>query len=297
MLLLPAGIVTDKGTWATDVLLLVSDTTAPAGGAAPFSVNVPVEDDPPVTVFGFKESAVRDATLTVRVVVRVFPYTAEIVTEVDDATPLVVIVKVVLVDPAAISTLAGTCAADVLLLCNVTSAPPAGARPLKVTVPVELFPPTTEVGVLVSEDRVGALTVRVVVLVTTKVPEIATDVLADTGVVVMVKVALMDPAAISTLAGTCAADVLLLCSVTTAPPVGAARVRVAVPVELAPPIKEGGFSVSDDRDGGAVTVRVAVRLTPRVPVITDEVSAVTALVVTTKVADVLPAKTVTEIGT
>ena len=81
----------------------------------------------------------------------------------EDATPLVVIVKVVLVDPADIVTLGGTCAADVLLLCNVTTAPPAGAAPLSVTVPVELFPPKTEVGLLVSAEKVAALTVRVAV--------------------------------------------------------------------------------------------------------------------------------------
>ena len=36
----PAGMVTDDGTWAADGLVLVSETTAPLGGAAPFSVRV-----------------------------------------------------------------------------------------------------------------------------------------------------------------------------------------------------------------------------------------------------------------
>jgi hypothetical protein len=62
-------------------------------------------------------------------------------------------------------TLAGTCAAEMLLLDKVTTAPPAGAAPFKVTVPVELFPPTTDVGLLVIEERVAALTLRVVVRV------------------------------------------------------------------------------------------------------------------------------------
>jgi len=53
----------------------------------------------------------------------------------------------------------------VLLLCKVIVAPPAGALPLKVRVPVELFPPTTEVGLLVIDERVAALTVSVVVRV------------------------------------------------------------------------------------------------------------------------------------
>ena len=53
--------------------MLVSETTAPLGGAAPFSVRVPVEGVPPVTVLGFKVSDVRPATVTVSVVVLVVP--------------------------------------------------------------------------------------------------------------------------------------------------------------------------------------------------------------------------------
>ena len=130
------------------------------------SVNVPVEVEPPTTVLGFKLSEVKEATETVSVVVLVFPYTPVRVTEVDEATPLVVIVKLVLVVPEAMVTVAGTWAAAVLLLCNVTVTPPLGAAPFKVTVPVELIPPTTEVGFRVIEDKVAALTVRVVVRVT-----------------------------------------------------------------------------------------------------------------------------------
>ena len=89
-----------------------------------------------------------------------------IVTDVEAATPHDVIVKVALVAPAGTRTLAGTCAAAVLLLESVTVAPPAGAAPFKVAVPVELFPPTTDDGVLVMEDKVAAFTVSVVVIVT-----------------------------------------------------------------------------------------------------------------------------------
>ena len=87
-------------------------------------------------------------------------------TEVLEITGLVVIVKVAFVAPARTVTLADTCAADVLLLCNVTMAPLAGAAPFKVTVPVELAPPTTAPGLRPIEDNVGALTPRVVVFVT-----------------------------------------------------------------------------------------------------------------------------------
>ena len=116
--------------------------------------------------------------------------------------------------PAATVTLAGTFAAVVLLLCKVTTAPPAGAAAFRLTVPVELFPPTTEVGFLAIEESVGALTVRVVVCVSPYVPVIVTEVFAATGVVVMVKVAVVAPAATVTLVGTCATAVLLLWSET-----------------------------------------------------------------------------------
>ena len=77
------------------------------------------------------------------------------VTVVDAATALVLTVNVALVAPAATVTLDGTVAAAVLLLESVTVAPPAGAAPLNVTVPVEEFPPVTLVGFSDSDERVG----------------------------------------------------------------------------------------------------------------------------------------------
>jgi hypothetical protein len=148
------------------VLLLFRVTTAPLGGAAPFRVNVAVDDVPPVTVLGFNVRGVKEATVTVRVALLVKPYVPEIEADVVDATPLVVIVNDAVVAPAAIVTLAGTFAAEVLLLPRVTAAPPAGAGPFSVTVLVALFPPTTEVGFRLNDESVGAFTVSVVVLVT-----------------------------------------------------------------------------------------------------------------------------------
>ena len=60
----------------------------------------------------------------------------EIVTDVDVATDIVVIMSVALVATLATITLAGTVAA-VLLLDNVTTAPLASAALLRFTVPVE----------------------------------------------------------------------------------------------------------------------------------------------------------------
>src|SRR6266481_429986 len=68
------------------------------------------------------------------------------VTAVDAVTALVLTVNVALVAPAATVTLEGTVAAAVLLLESATCAPPVGAGPLSVTVPVEEFPPATLLG-------------------------------------------------------------------------------------------------------------------------------------------------------
>jgi hypothetical protein len=76
------------------------------------------------------------------------------VTAVNAATALVLTVQVALVAPATTVTLEGTVAAAVLLLESRTVAPPAGAGPLNVTVPVEdCALPTAVVGLSVNEER------------------------------------------------------------------------------------------------------------------------------------------------
>ena len=83
-----------------------------------------------------------------------------------EPTAEVVIANVALVAPAVTVTLAGTCAADVLLLVRVTTAPPDGAGPVKVTVPVDEVPPITELGLRLTGVSAAAVTVRVAVFVT-----------------------------------------------------------------------------------------------------------------------------------
>ena len=81
------------------------------------------------------------------------------------ATGAVVTLNVAVLAFGAIVTLAGTLAAAVLLLPNETSAPPAGAGPFSVTVPVDELPPRTDVGLKDTELSVAAVTVKVAVLV------------------------------------------------------------------------------------------------------------------------------------
>jgi len=91
------------------------------------------------------------------------------VTGVEAVTALVLTENVALVAPAATVTLDAT-VAEVLLLERFTMAPPAGAAPLRVTVPVEGDPPVTLLGLSVIEVSVGldeeGITVREAIMVT-----------------------------------------------------------------------------------------------------------------------------------
>src|SRR5262245_39357351 len=168
---------------------------------------------------------------------------AEIVTEEALATVSDVTVKFPLVAPAAIVTLAGTVATLVLALERVTTAPPLGAPLVSVTVPCEVFPPVTVVGLSVRDDRLAGgggggtgATISVAVRVTLlNVPEMVTLFVADTETVLIVNVPVVAPAATVTLTGVEATDDALLDRVTTAPLLGAALLRVTVPWEELPP--------------------------------------------------------------
>ena len=83
-------------------------------------------------------------------------------------TAFVVTVNVTLVWPAGIVTVVGT-VAEVWLLANVITLPPAGAGPEMMTVPVDEVPPFTEVGLTLTLDTVGGVIVNWAVSVMPKV--------------------------------------------------------------------------------------------------------------------------------
>jgi hypothetical protein len=239
----PAGIVTDAGT-AAAVLLLESVTMSPFGGAEPVRVIVPIEAVPPGTVPGAIVTVPTVAGVTVRIEDWLFPANVAVMVEVVFVViPTVRTVKFAELWPWETVTVGGT--DDVaLLLVSGTVWPPAPAGPLRFTVPVDVLPPPTEVGFRLIETRVAGVTVKVAEAEATALPaEIVAVVWALTPEVVTVNVAVDSPAAITTVAGTVALE-LLDVRFMVAPPVGACPEIVIVPTEELPPSSEDGASVN-----------------------------------------------------
>jgi hypothetical protein len=182
------------------------------------------------------------------------PADAKILTEVELRTLLVETVKVALWAPAGTVTLAGTVATPVLLLLNVTTVPPAGATSSSITVPCEVLPPWTEVGLSANVAGVTGKGAGFTLSVADSAAPPAEAVMAtrvwnDTSLVETMNVVLVDPAGTVTLVGTVATAVLLLDRFTTVPPDGAALLNVTVPWEVLPPYWEVGLSVTDNGPG------------------------------------------------
>lgn len=213
--------------------------------------------------------------VTVKVAVRVTPPALAVtVTGADVATALVGIANVTLFAPGATDKLAGTVAADELLLDNDTANPPVGAADVRVSAPCEEVPPMTLVGLTETAasaaGAAGGVTVRVEPRAAPpKVPVIVVGVDAVTDAVLTVNVPLEAPVGIVILPGTVAALVLLLDSVTTAPPVGAGPVKVTVPCEMLPPATLVGLRTTVDSAGAVAAAcgvkRRAVDHAPAVP--------------------------------
>jgi hypothetical protein len=210
---------------------------------------------------------------------------------------LLVTVKFAVVAPAAKVTDAGTVAAFKLLLVRVTTAPPAGATVVRVTVPALPAPPVIDVGFSAIVEACGGLATSVTILeAPLHVAVIFTEVGVVTAFVATAKVADVVPAATVTEAGTVATPVLLLASVTTAPPAGAALNSVTVPVLAAPPVSTTGFSVIEE-SSGFTTSPIALETPLYAAVMVTTVPVVTGLVVIVNVAVDAPAGTVTDAGT
>ena len=294
---LPAEIFTDAGSEAFEELSDKSMETPPAGAAA-VRVTVAWELFPPVTDVGFKLTELRAAVgLTVKLaVLDVLPLAAVIVTVVELETAVVVTAKVALELPAATVIEAGT-EADEELSVRLTVVPAAGAGPVKVTVPVEPFPPTTVVGFKLTEYSVtDEATVNAAVLLMLPYFAVMVALWDDvTVVVVMVKVAFVFPAVTVTDVGSDAAEELSL-RVIDMPAEGASPVNVTVPCALTPPTTAVGFKVNELKAGGAIVIVAVLDVLPLVAVIVAVVELETAVVATVNVALNLPSDTTTETG-
>ncbi|HWD38581.1 MAG TPA: hypothetical protein VG944_07010 [Fimbriimonas sp.] len=294
-LVAPATTVTEAGVVAAEESS-ESDTTKPPVGAGPEITTVPVEDVPPVTVVGLILNDETVGAVIVSVAVLEAPLAvAVIVAEVLLATAVVLTVNVAVEAPAATVTEAGT-VADPELLLRLTTMPPVGAAELIVTVPVEVDPPTTDVGETVTPVTAGGVIVSVAVFVTELfVAVMVAVVLEATAVVVTVNVPVVEPEGTTTELGT-VADPELLLSATAKPVEGAAEVSVTVPVDDVPPATLVG-DTDTALNAGAVIVSVAVAVVaPLAAVIVSVEFDPTATVVTVNVAVVLPEGTVTDAG-
>ena len=120
-----------------------------------------------------------------------------------------------------------------------------------------------------------------------------------TAEVVIVNVALEAAAGITTLAGTCAAAVLELVSVTVAPPLSAGPLNVTVPCEVLPPNTLVGFNDTDSTVGvpWAIVSKAVGFVPPKLAEMVEVVEEETAEVVIVNVALLPAAGTTTLAGT
>jgi hypothetical protein len=231
----PGGTVTLAGTVAAAVFELTRYTSSPPAGAAALIVTVPVEGVPATTVVGLRPRLLGRGEVAVRVPVAAAVVEAVTTVLTSSGTAAVAAANVAVLAPAATFTDAGTETTDEDAARD-TTVPPAGAGPLKVTVPVAEPPPATDTGEKTTLSGTGAAVSERAILGVA--PPYAAEIVTEEPVPVMrvvtVNVADREPAATATLTGTVAFAVLELFRVTVAPPVGAGAFRVTVAVGLCP---------------------------------------------------------------
>ncbi len=294
--LAPAGTVTVAGAVAAGLPEDI-DTTSPDGPAGPDSCTVAVELFPPTTEAGERVRLVTDGREIVSAAVcEEDPRVAVSVALVEALTDVVCTVNEAAVAPAETVTVAGTVTA-VLPEEIETVSPDGPAGPDNCTVPIELFPPTRDVGETFRLVTVGKEMVRVAVW--EELPSVAVMVAvagALTADVCKVKEAEVDPAATVTVERTVTAALAEeMETVSSDGPAGPES--CTVPVALLPPTTDDAEKLKLVTVGND-TVRVAVwEELPSVAVMVAAVDALTADVCTVKEAEVDPAATLTVAGT
>src|SRR4051794_26115220 len=181
--LVPAATVTLAGTVARAGLLLLRLTTEPPVSASSVSVTVPVAGVPPAKLAGLTLTLAKSGggCEMMRSALRIWTPSLASIGKRPQAPGSVVTVKVADVAPAGMGMLGGTVAKLVFGLVRVPWIPPAGAGPVRVTVPVDVPPPLTVLGLSVSWPSLGGATVRVpLLLVPLAAAVIVTDVFAVT---------------------------------------------------------------------------------------------------------------------
>ncbi len=256
-LVAPAAMLNDAGTVAAAVLLEWRVTGYPPVGAALEIVTVPVEAVPPTTDVGFKVKVVIVGAVTVSVAVAVEPLSAAVMT--DELFVVIasdVAVNVAVVAPAATVTVAGTVAAAVVAELRLTTVPPVRAALPSVTVPVEVAPPSTDVGLNDRPVTVTGVTVSVAVaLAVGKDAAVAVTVaVVDvvTALVVAVNVTLFVPAATVTVAGTVTEGSLELRFTVIGSPAGVLPSRVTVPMDDTPATTVVGLNARVLANGASI---------------------------------------------
>ena len=147
----PAGITMEGGALTYVGLPIDMLTVQPPSGAGFDSVTVAVLVPPPPIVDGDNTSEMILGFLIVTVkpaVALTLPDVAVITSEIFPVTGWVARLNVAVEEPAGTVTKGGT-TAEGSLLFSATMSPPKGAGEDKVTVPVAVLPPTTEVGEMV----------------------------------------------------------------------------------------------------------------------------------------------------